>query len=144
MNEIDLFKIYSLSLSLSHTHTHSLTIYIYIYIFVWIVTWLFNCLQRIIIIIISSVFIIISRSFPRLLSIDCELPQVSKDSSQYSGWPQQCYSLDGFSTSSDFQFFQSPYQSFGDCSKPTNYNWYYRHPYVPQFFSFPSSFSHQH
>ena len=31
-------------------------------------------------------------------------------------------------------FPQSLYQSFGDCTKCTNYNWYHRHFHVPLFF----------
>ena len=31
------------------------------------------------------------------------------------------------------QVLQFLYQSFGDCTKSTNYNWYYRYFYVPQF-----------
>ena len=44
-----------------------------------------------------------------------ELLQVSsglQDSSQYSGRPQQCCSLDGLDSPSDFQLFQSPFQAF--------------------------------
>ena len=33
---------------------------------------------------------------------------------------------------------ESLYQSFGDCTKNTNYNRYNRHFHVPQFFQFPS------
>ena len=40
-----------------------------------------------------------------------------QDSSQYSGRPQQWYSLDDLCSSSDFYFFQSPYQSFEYCCK---------------------------
>ena len=31
----------------------------------------------------------------------------------------------------DFQFFQFLYQSFGDCTERTDYNWYDRHFHVP-------------
>ena len=39
--------------------------------------------------------------------------------------------MDGLHSSSFFQAFQFLYQSFGGCS---NYNWYYRHSHIPQFF----------
>ena len=42
-------------------------------------------------------------------------------------------SLDGLHTSSYFQVLQSLYQSFGDCTKRTNYNWYQRHLLGPLF-----------
>ena len=58
-----------------------------------------------------------------------------QDSSQYSGRSQSCGSLDGLHLSSYFQVLYSLYQSFGDCSKRTNYKWYKRHFHVPQFFS---------
>ena len=58
-----------------------------------------------------------------------------QDSSQYSGRSQQCCSLDGLNSSSNFQVLQSLYQPFGDSTEPTNYNWYQRHFHVPQFFS---------
>ena len=53
--------------------------------------------------------------FPPLaesLSLDSEWLQVSsdlQDSSEYSGWSQQCCSLDGFDLSSDFRLFQPPF-----------------------------------
>ena len=50
-----------------------------------------------------------------------------QNSSQYSGG--YC-SLDGLQLSSDFNIFPSLYQSFGDCSKCTNYNCYHRHLHV--------------
>ena len=56
-----------------------------------------------------------------------------QDSSQYSGQSQQCCSLNCLDSSSDFQLFQFPFQSFGDSSKHTKYNWYHHHPPVPQF-----------
>ena len=62
------------------------------------------------------------------LSLEIEWQQVSsslQDSSQYS---------DLFHSSSYFQPLQSLYQSFGDCTKSTNYNWYKRHFNFPQFF----------
>ena len=37
-----------------------------------------------------------------------------------------------------YQVLQVLYQSFGDCTKSTNYNWYHRHFQVPQFFQFSS------
>ena len=48
-------------------------------------------------------------------------------SSQYSGRSQQCCNLDGFHSSSNFQFLQS----FSYCTKITNYNWYNCHLHVP-------------
>ena len=50
------------------------------------------------------------------------------DSSQCSGWSQQCY-LNNLDSSSDFQFFLSNFQVFEDRSKCTNYSWHY--PHVP-------------
>ena len=37
-----------------------------------------------------------------------------------------------------FQVLQSVCQSFGDCTKSTNYNWYNHHFHVPHIFQFPS------
>ena len=74
-------------------------------------------------------------------SLEFEWQQVSsslQDSSQYFGRSQQCYSLDSLHSSSYFQVLQPLYQSFGDCTKCTNYNWYHHHFHVPQFFLFPS------
>ena len=51
-------------------------------------------------------------------------------------WP--ICSLDCLRSSSYFQVPQSIYQSFGECTKCTNYNWYHRHFHVPQFFQFVS------
>ena len=45
----------------------------------------------------------------------------------------------GLPSSSYFQILQSLYQSFGDCTKSTNYNWYHRNFHVPQFFQFPGN-----
>ena len=49
-----------------------------------------------------------------------------QDTSQYSGRSQQCYSLDSLYPSRYLKVLQSLYQSFGDCTKSTNYNWYNR------------------
>ena len=49
------------------------------------------------------------------LSLESERQQVSlglQDFSQYSGWSQQCCSLDGFFVSSDFQLFQFSFWNF--------------------------------
>ena len=46
-------------------------------------------------------------------------------SSHYSGWSQLCCSLDGLHLSYYFLDLQSLYQSFGDCIKSTNFNYYY-------------------
>ena len=69
-----------------------------------------------------------------------EWQQVSsslQDFSQYSRRSQQCCSLDSLHPFCYFQVLQSLYQSFGDCTKNTNYNWYNRHFHVLQFFQFP-------
>ena len=58
-----------------------------------------------------------------------------RDSFDYSCRSQQFCSLNGLN-SSDFHFFQSFFQAFGDRSKYTNYNWYHRHTHVPDFFQF--------
>ena len=55
-----------------------------------------------------------------------------RDSSQYSGRSQLCCSLDSLDSSSDFQYFQSPFQVFGDYSKHTTYNLYHRYSHIPQ------------
>ena len=55
-----------------------------------------------------------------------------QDSSQYSSWSQQWYSLDYLDSSFDFHLFWAPYNTFGDRSKRANYNWYQLHPRVPQ------------
>ena len=75
------------------------------------------------------------------LSLEFEWQQISSSfqvSSQYSGRSQRCCSLDGLHASSYFQVLQSMSQSFGDCTKSTNYNWYNRYYHVPRFFQFPS------
>ena len=95
--------------------------------------------------IIIFVIIFISRIFTSALadsfSLDSELQQVSpglQDSSRYSGLSQQYCSLNGLSSSSDFQLFQSPYQTFEDRSNRTNYKFYHYHPHVPQLSLFSS------
>ena len=63
-----------------------------------------------------------------LLLVSLSDRQVSSgllDSSQYSVWSQQCSSLDGLKSSSDFLFFHLPFHAFGHHSKCTNYNWYH-------------------
>ena len=62
--------------------------------------------------------------FYRSLS-DSKSPQVSKDSTQYSGWSLECCSLDGLDLSSDFQLFDFLFQAFEDRSKLAYYNWYH-------------------
>ena len=57
-----------------------------------------------------------------------------QDSSQYSVHSQWCYNLDSLHPSHNFQVVWCLYQSFCDCTKSTNYNWYNRHFHVPQFF----------
>ena len=75
-------------------------------------------------------------------SLDFEWQQVSsssQDSSQYSSRFQQYCCLDDLHSSSYFQVLRSLYQSFGNCTKNTNYNWYKCHFHVLQFFfPFPS------
>ena len=72
------------------------------------------------------------------LSLEFEWQQVSlgfQDSSQYSSRSQQCWSLKGLPSSSDFQFLQSFFQAFDDCFKHIIYNWYHCYPHIPLFFS---------
>ena len=74
-------------------------------------------------------------------SLEFEWPQVSsslKDTSHYFDRSQQCCSLYSLHLSRYFRVFQSLYQSFGNCTKSTNYNWYNLHFHVPQFFQFHS------
>ena len=90
----------------------------------------------IIIIIIYSLWVFTSALVDGL-SLKFEWQQVSsslQDSSQYSGWSQYCSNLDGLYLSSYFQVLQSLYQSFGDCTEWTNYNWYHRHCHILSFF----------
>ena len=42
-----------------------------------------------------------------------------------------------FHSFSYFLVLRSLYQSFGVCTKSSDYNWYNRHSHVPQFFQFP-------
>ena len=73
------------------------------------------------------------------LSLESAWQQVSsslQDSSQYSGRSQWCSSFECFDLSSYFQVLQSFYQSYGDCTKSTNYNWYNHHFYYPRFLGF--------
>ena len=74
-------------------------------------------------------------------SLEFEWQQISwsvQDSSQYSGQSYQYCSLGVLHLCSYFRFLQFLYQSFGDCTEHTNYNWYYRHFHVPYFFQFPN------
>ena len=50
-----------------------------------------------------------------------------QDSSRYSGRSRLCSSLDGHHSASYFQVLQPLYQSFGDCTKSYDYNWYNRY-----------------
>ena len=61
-----------------------------------------------------------------------------QDSSKYSGRSQQCSTLDWLHSFSYFPVLQTFYQSFGDCTECTNYNWYHRHCHIPHFLLFPS------
>ena len=47
-----------------------------------------------------------------------------QDSSQYSGWTQQCCDQDALHFSYNFQFLLSFFQISGDSSKHINYEWY--------------------
>ena len=51
-----------------------------------------------------------------------------QDQSQYSGWSQQCSSMDGLDSSADFGLCQRPFQDFEGRSEPARYNWYRNHP----------------
>ena len=53
---------------------------------------------------------------------------------RFPGWSEQCCRPDGLYSFSDFHLFEFPIQSFGNCSKHTNYNWYHHHPHIPQVF----------
>ena len=55
----------------------------------------------------------------------------------YFGRSKQRFRLDGLHSCSYFQFFQFRYQSFGDSSERTDYNWYHSHFHVPFFSQFP-------
>ena len=46
----------------------------------------------------------------------------------------QCWGLDGFDSSSDFQFLQSLSKVFGDRSQRAIYKWYHRHRQFSIFF----------
>ena len=61
-----------------------------------------------------------------------------QDSSQYSDRSQQCFCLDSLHPSRYFKVLHFLYQSFGDDTKSTNYNWYKRYFHVPQLCQFPS------
>ena len=66
--------------------------------------------------------------------MEFEWQQVSlslQDSFRYSDRSHQCCNLVGLHSSSYFHVLQSLYQSFGDCTELTNYNWYDRHFHVP-------------
>ena len=54
-------------------------------------------------------------------------------------WPISTM-LDSHYLSSNFQILNSFYQTFGDCTKRTNYNWYNRLFNAPRLFQFPSKF----
>ena len=76
----------------------------------------------------------LAESFP----LEFEWQQVSsslQDFSQYSDRSQQCCSLDSPHLSPYFQVIQSLYESFGDCTKSTNNNWYNLLFHVSQFFN---------
>ena len=91
----------------------------------------------------SIIIIIICEFFtPALaggLSLESERQQITSgllDSSRYSDRSYQCCKLNGLDSSSHFQLFRSPFQSFGNRSKRSNNKWYHRHFQVPQFFFF--------
>ena len=91
----------------------------------------FNSLSR------SRYLSFFSHSFSFILwSAEFERLQVSssvQDSSQYSGWFQLRCNLYSLHLSHLFHVLQSLYQSFGECTKTTNYSWYHRHFHVPHF-----------
>ena len=68
---------------------------------------------------------------------DHKSPQVSRTLLGILADVKKCCSFDNLNSSRYFQIFQSLYQSFGDCTKGTNYNWYNRHFHVPLFFPIP-------
>ena len=80
------------------------------------------------------------RALAGSISLWYEWKQVSlglQDSSRYCNWSKLCCSPNSLDLSPKFQLFQSSFQTFGDCSKCVNYNWYYSHlhiPQLPQFF----------
>ena len=52
----------------------------------------------------------------------------NQDSSQYSSRSQQCCSMNGLDSSTDFQRSQSPFKTFRNRSKCTTYGWYHCNP----------------
>ena len=64
--------------------------------------------------------------------LDFEWQQVS--SSLQDSAQRECCCLDSLHPFRYFQVLQSLYQSFADCTKSTDYNWYNPHFHVPQFF----------
>ena len=70
-------------------------------------------------------------------SLKSERQKVSsalQDSPQYSIWSLQSCGFDGLDSSPGLQFPQSLFQTFGDCSKCANHNWYHHHLHVSQLF----------
>ena len=90
-----------------------------------------SCLWVIIIIIIIIPCALVTSPISSGPTPESDWQQISsglQDSSEYSGWSQQWYSLNGFHSSSDFLLFHSSCQSFEYRSKSPNYHWYHRHP----------------
>ena len=93
--------------------------------------------------IIISSWYIFSSALADSLSLEFEWQQVCTillESSQYSFQSQQCCSLDCLHSFSYFQVLRSLYQTFGHCTKSSNYNSYHRHLHVAYFFYFQSKF----
>ena len=70
------------------------------------------------------------------LSLESKWQEVSPcllDSSQYSKQSEQCCSLVGLDSSSDFQHFQSLFEDLRDRTNRASYDWYHRHLHVTQF-----------
>ena len=68
-------------------------------------------------------------------SLEFEWQQVSLLPGLFSVFWPILISLDGFRLTPYFQVLQSLYQSFSDCTKSDNYNWYHRH-FHSRFFQF--------
>ena len=88
------------------------------------------------VLLLSLLFLSLSCNFrPSLadcISLESEWQQVPsnhKDSSQYSSWFQQCFTLNFLGSSSDFKF-QLSFQDFRVRCKSSNLNGYNSHPLV--------------
>ena len=70
--------------------------------------------------IIVAIFLLASFSHQQGVWFTQQVPSVLQDSPQYYCQSQQYYCLNDLDLSSDFQFFQSPFQAFEDRFKYTN------------------------